>query len=217
MAHRVLPEASFSLLEEVPETRTGDFLDALLGAATDDEFVVLDQSSSDYIWTTTDGTSWEQHPTSGLPDSAFFNGIATMDNRIVIIGGASTGQFAYFSDDGATWKKADAPFSSSSSVDSITAGPTGWFISGTSSNTKPSSVSADRWAPPPALWVSTDGATWKSIGLPDDVFGLEGIPLFDAPGVGTDRIIIAGTEMTDFSNGSTGNPTRVFYLATTKP
>jgi len=207
----------FTLLEGAPETRTGGFLDMLMGAATNNGFVVFYQSSVAQVWTTLDGSSWDETPTSGLPASSFFNGIASWDGRIVVIGGGSSGQVIYYSDDGVSWKRADAPtVFSSSTVDSISVGPAGWFVSGHSSSTKPSNVSNNEWAPPPALWRSTDGTTWTSVGLPDDVFGLSRIPAFGAPAVDTDRIVIVGTEETNFGDGPVTGATTVIYVGTVR-
>jgi hypothetical protein len=198
----------FSLLEEVPGTRAGDPLDMMMGAATDDGFVVFMQTSPQTVWTSADGSSWEQLTTSGLPDAGFFNGVASMDGRIVIIGGTASGQAAYYSDDGVSWKKADIGLGTSAQVETVTAGPTGWFITGKASSTR---------IPPPAMWVSPDGATWGRVDLPDDVFGLQGIPFFGAPATGQNSILLTGTEETNLGDGSVTGSTRVFYLGTMKP
>jgi len=67
------------------------------------------------------------------------------------------------------------------------------------------------------MWVSPDGATWDRVGLPDDVFGLQGISFFGTPAIGTNSILLTGTEETNFSDGPVTGSTRVFYLGTVKP
>lgn len=206
---------SFSLVD-IPGTESAGSMDFLMGAATDDGFVTLFQSSPERVWTSTDGLSWEEFATTGLPENGFFNGAASMGGRIVIIGGGRSGQFAYYSDDGVAWKKADAHFGVSSQVETVSAGSAGWFITGKASSTVPKGASLDSWAPPPAMWSSADGTTWKRVGLPDEVFGLAGIPFFGAPAIASDSILLVGEEGTDFSEGPTTGSTRVFYLGTIK-
>ncbi len=193
---------------------------ASVAVATERGFVVFvpvpADNSSDLpaveVWETTDGTAWEQVQTSGLPGAGFLVDTAYRDGRIVVIGGTPSGPSAWVSTDAATWAKVASSFGTRSQLETIAVGPAGWAVTGKATNTMPPGASPARWAPAPAVWTSADGIAWKPMQLPDDVFGLAGIPFFGRAAIGADTILLAGSEMNDFSNGSTGNPTRVIYV-----
>ena len=119
-------------------------------------------------WSSTDGKTWIQAPDIPSFSQAQFLAVAPGPSGFMAVGascanGECGGQMAWTSIDGHTWLQSQGIASAPGIIPqsrTVTADGSGWIVGGTWFT-----GAADNH--PPAIWTTTDGATWTAATLPD--------------------------------------------------